>query len=196
MKKTLLEKVKHELLTQGLEMRTAKSRTWLKAKMRQLKGDAVTPILDNPRRTNLKSRIEIGRMYFYIYDPKTKDTLPYYDIFPLVIPIEPYNDGFLGLNLHYIDPVSRLNLLDSLYTIATNTNFDARTRLKISYQLLNSSSKYFQAMPCIKRYLYSQFESPFLEVPADEWEIAAMLPVAGFVKAKESKVWKDSRKKF
>ena len=42
-----------------------------------------------------------GKMYFYFYDPKYKAVLPIYDRFPLVIPIEPYPDGFLGLNLHY-----------------------------------------------------------------------------------------------
>ena len=29
----------------------------------------------------------IGKMYFFIYDPKHKDTLPMYDRFPLVFPI-------------------------------------------------------------------------------------------------------------
>ena len=42
----------------------------------------------------------IGRMYFFYYDAKNKDKLPQWDRFPLVLPIERYGNGFLGLNLH------------------------------------------------------------------------------------------------
>jgi len=196
MAKSLIETVKDDLTKQGHAMRTGKARTWLKGKMSQLKGTAVTPILDNPDRKKLKTKIEIGKMYFFVYDPKTKDKLPYYDLFPLVFPIEPYGDGFLGINLHYIDQSSRLQLLDNLYSITTNNNFDTRTKLKISYSILSSSSRYLKAMPCIKRYLYSHMNSPFLQVDSEEWEIAALLPVSGFVKASDNKVWKQSRKKF
>ena len=33
-------------------------------------------------------------MYTFFYDPKTKDKLPYYDRFPVVIINEIYPDGF------------------------------------------------------------------------------------------------------
>lgn len=195
-KKTLIEKIKEDLAKENLQMRTTKTRNWLKSKMRDLRGNVVTPILDNPKRTDLKSRISIGKMYFYIYDPKHKDKLPYYDMFPLVIPIEPYSDGFLGLNLHYIRPNARIDLLSKLDQIASNKSYNVQTRLRISYAFLQSSSKMYEAMPCIKRYLYSQVNSPFLEVNSDEWEIAALLPVAGFVNASENKVWNNSQKRY
>jgi hypothetical protein len=54
----------------------------------------------------------------------------------------------------------------------------------------------FEATPCIKRYLFTQIESRFLEITADEWDIAALLPVESFVGASTSKVYADSRKKF
>ena len=31
--------------------------------------------------------LKIGGLYLFSYDPKTKDTLPYYDTFPLVLEI-------------------------------------------------------------------------------------------------------------
>jgi hypothetical protein len=135
-------------------------------------------------------------MYFYYYDPKTKDSMPYYDRFPLVIPIEQYSDGFLGLNLHYIHPRQRIILLDKLSKTATNKNFDDKTKLRISYEYLKSASSAFEAMPCIKRYLFSQINSRFIEITADEWDIAALLPTETIVGASESKVYADSRKKF
>ena len=147
-------------------------------------------------KNRLKNNAIIGRMYFYFYDPKTKDKLPYYDKFPLVLPIEQYNDGFLGLNLHYIHPKQRIILLDKLSEFANNTKFDKTTKLRLSYDLLASSSKVFEHQPCIKRYLFSHIESRFLEITADEWDIAALLPMESFVKASTSKVYADSRKKF
>jgi hypothetical protein len=138
----------------------------------------------------------IGKMYFYFYDPKTKDTMPYYDRFPLVIPIERYNDGFLGLNLHYIHPKYRIILLDKLSDTMSNDTYDEKTKLKINYRYLAAASRIFEANPCIKRYLFTQIESRFLEITADEWDIAAMLPVESFVGATTSKVYADSRKKF
>jgi hypothetical protein len=147
-------------------------------------------------RQRLKNKSMIGRMYFYFYDPKTKDSMPYYDRFPLVIPIERYNDGFLGLNLHYIHPKNRMILLDKLSDTISNDTYDENTKLKINYRYLAAASRVFEATPCIKRYLFTQIESRFLEITADEWDIAALLPVESFVGASTSKVYADSRKKF
>jgi len=114
----------------------------------------------------------------------------------LVIPIERYSDGFLGLNLHYIHPKQRIILLDKLSEIATDNNFDANTKLRISYDYLSRASRLYQAKPCIKRYLFSHVQSRFLEITADEWDIAALLPVESFMKADKSKVFADSEDKF
>jgi hypothetical protein len=147
-------------------------------------------------RQRLRDKSFIGKMYFYYYDPKTKDSMPYYDRFPLVIPIERYSDGFLGLNLHYIHPKQRINLLDKLSKTASNKSYDEKTKLLINYQYLKAASSVFEAMPCIKRYLFSHINSRFLEISADEWDIAALLPLQTFVNASESRVYADSRKKF
>jgi hypothetical protein len=135
-------------------------------------------------------------MYFYFYDPKTKEKMKYYDRFPLVIPIEKYKDGFLGLNLHYIHPKQRIILLDKLSATASNKTYDENTKLRISYAYLAAAAKAFEANPCIKRYLFSHVQSRFLEITANEWDIAVMLPVESFVGATTSKVYSDSRKKF
>ena len=46
-----------------------------------------------------------GRLNMFVYAPKFARKLPYYDTFPLVLPLENYSDGFLGINLHYL-PIS------------------------------------------------------------------------------------------
>lgn len=189
----LLDRIKTSLAKEGLTPRTNASRAWLRAKVKDLKPTSTALMRDRDR---LKNRSMIGKMYFYFYDPKTKDSMPYYDRFPLVIPIERYNDGFLGLNLHYIHPKYRMILLDKLSDTMSNDTYDEKTKLKINYRYLASASKIFEATPCIKRYLFTQIESRFLEITADEWDIAAMLPVESFVGATTSKVFADSRKKF
>jgi hypothetical protein len=189
----LLDRIKTSLAKEGLTPRTNASRAWLRAKVKDLKPTSSALMRDRER---LKGTSMIGKMYFYFYDPKTKDSMPYYDRFPLVIPIEKYNDGFLGLNLHYIHPKHRMILLDKLSDTMSNDTYDEKTKLKINYRYLAAASRIFEANPCIKRYLFTQIESRFLEITADEWDIAAMLPVESFVGATTSKVYADSRKKF
>ena len=189
----LLDRIKTSLAKEGLTPRTNASRAWLRAKVKDLKPTSSALMRDRER---LKGTSMIGKMYFYFYDPKTKDSMPYYDRFPLVIPIEKYNDGFLGLNLHYIHPKHRMILLDKLSDTMSNDTYDEKTKLKINYRYLAAASRIFEANPCIKRYLFTQIESRFLEITADEWDIAAMLPVESFVGASTSKVYADSRKKF
>ena len=189
----LLDRIKSSLSKEGLTPRTNASRAWLRAKVKDLKPTSSALMNDRDR---LKNKSMIGRMYFYFYDPKTKDSMPYYDQFPLVIPIEKYNDGFLGLNLHYIHPKHRMVLLDKLSDTLSNDDYDEKTKLKINYRYLAAASRIFEANPCIKRYLFTQIQSRFLEITADEWDIAAMLPVESFVGATTSKVYADSRKKF
>jgi hypothetical protein len=189
----LLDRIKASLAKEGLTPRTNASRAWLRAKVKDLKPTSSGLMTDRQR---LKTTSMIGKMYFYFYDPKTKESMPYYDRFPLVIPIERYNDGFLGLNLHYIHPKHRMILLDKLSDTISNDTYDEKTKLKINYRYLAAASRIFEANPCIKRYLFTQIESRFLEITADEWDIAAMLPVESFVGASTSKVYADSRKKF
>ena len=193
MAKRLIDRIKESLAKSGYAPRSREARAWLKSKvpaLRPTKGDLMRD------RERLKNQSIIGRMYFYYYDPKTKDSLPYYDRFPLVIPIEQHSDGFLGLNLHYIDPKQRIILLDKLSEFATNSAFNEKTRLRLSYNMLKQTSKVYEKKPCIKKYLYKHIDSRFLEITADEWDIAAMLPVESFVGASSSKVWSESRKKY
>lgn len=130
----------------------------------------------------------IGQVYFYSYDPKLKDKLPWYDTLPMVIPIHFYDDGMLGLNLHYLPPIARAKLLDKLmeYTSRAGTS---RAYMRLSYKLLKAivDSKLYE--PCIKRYLYSHIRSNIIRVEDQYWEKAAMLPVQQFQKTTARKVW-------
>jgi len=189
----LLNRINEQLAKAGLQPRTNQARAWLRAKINNLKPSRQALLSDKGR---TRDTTIIGRMYFYYYDPKTKDSLPYYDKFPLVIPIEQYRDGFLGLNLHYIHPKQRILLLDTLSEFANNSKYDASTKLRLSYDLLKRAGTAYQATPCIKRYLFAHVQSRFVEITADEWDIAALLPLENFQKAPASKVYSDSMEQF
>jgi hypothetical protein len=104
---------------------TRENRDWLRNLAHRAKKSTFSNTHEaNPepfRRIQDLTENSIGKMYSFVYDPKTKEQLPYYDIYPLVFPIEYYNDGFLGINLHYLPPVLRARLMDALYETINNT---------------------------------------------------------------------------
>jgi hypothetical protein len=131
-----------------------------------------------------------GNLNMFFYDPKFKKTLPYYDRFPLVLPIERYSNGFLGINLHYLPIPLRIRLLDELMDYSTDTNFDSKTKINANYSKLKNVKL---LKPTLKRYLAGKVKSRFRRVDADEFTVATLLPVQRFTKASDNKVWTDSR---
>jgi hypothetical protein len=141
----------------------------------------------------LTARPLIGQMYLFNYDAKHKDTLPYFDRFPLVFPFKKVKGGFYGINLHYLPLQYRARLMDALYDVTNNNRYDETTRLRISYDILNQASRFRYFKPCVKHYLTSQLRSRFLYIYPSEWDIALFLPLERFQGASKATVFKDSR---
>lgn len=195
-KNTVFTNVLNNAASKGiLDHKAKESIEWFRKNIRKT---AVNPSRlireERPNLINSWTNTGPGRMYFAFYDPKHKETLPYYDTFPLIIPIHRYSDGLLGLNLHYLPPVLRAKLLDALYDTLSNEKMDETTKMKITYNILKSASKYRDFKPCIKRYLGKHFRSRFVKIPASQWTPAVFLPVEKFQKASKQTVWADSKK--
>ena len=62
-----------------------KSTDWYREKIREF---GTPKALDLIRDGKQASRPFIGRLNMFFYDPKLKKKLPYYDTFPLVLPLE------------------------------------------------------------------------------------------------------------
>jgi hypothetical protein len=139
-----------------------------------------------------QDKFGLGKLFFFYYDAKGKNTLPYYDRFPLVIPLEMYPDGFLGLNLHYLPLNYRMAFLDKLMDYADKGDAGEIMRIRISYDILSASKRFKEFKPCLKRYLTSQIQSKMFAVEPEEWQNAVYLPVQQFVGAPVSKVWQES----
>ena len=144
----------------------------------------------------LKSTGKPGSMYMFFYDPKTKDKLPYWDNFPLVILVDSAKGGFYGLNLHYLPMTLRAKFLDGLMDNLNNKRYDETTRFEISYDYLKRAAKMKYFAPCFKHYLTSNVEGRLAQVSAPEWEIATFLPTAQWSRSGQAQVWKDSRSKI
>ena len=188
-RQSIISKVRDELQTKGYAIKSQQSRDWMRKQFRSV---TMQPAMLKESGYEQKGNVKHGRMYFYHYDPKFKHVLPFYDRFPLTIILERYNDGFLGLNLHYFPPKYRIALLDRLYMFTNNNKFDESTRFKMTYRMLNSIKKTRVAKPCVKRYLYAHMRSKFIEIPSRDWELATYLPVEQFKKVKKSVIYKNT----
>ena len=172
-----------------------KSINWFRKKVtRATKGDKMSTKSIMSRTNDMTAKLLIGRMYHFKYNAKWKEVLPYWDMFPLIIPVDVYADGFSGLNLHYLPPRLRAKLFDQLSSIVSDKNLNERAKFRISYNLLNGVRKYKLFKPTFKRYLYTQVRSRFLLMPPAEWQIALFLPTQRFQKAKSAKVWQESKR--
>jgi hypothetical protein len=137
-------------------------------------------------------------MNFFMYSPKYKDdknVLPYYDRFPLILPITPVgannvSEGFMGLNFHYLSVPMRVKLLNVMAEYA-NGPMDESTRIKLTWNRIKRNR---MVQPTIKRYLMDHVKPPFRIINADEMMIAVLLPVQRFKRATESRVYADSRR--
>ena len=164
-----------------------RSTQWYRDKIKEFGKPSAQDLIRDGKRSN---NPYVGKLNMFFYSPKFAKTLPYYDTFPLVLPLEKYNDGFLGINFHYLPIPLRIKLLDRLVDYTNNTDFDERTRLMVDYNKLKSVRL---IRPTIHKYLSGHTKSQFRRIDADEWTIAALLPVQRFKKASDREVWKESR---
>lgn len=166
-------------------------------KIRQDVGDRELSLTWYKRKVSeLASRISAGRLMregkilktpgfnqlnFFRYNPKTKAILPYYDTFPLVMPIDSAKGGFLGINFHYLPIPLRMRLLETL----AKRNFDGDYSKLKNIRLIK---------PCVKHYLKSQFASGFYRLDELDYAPAIFMPVQSFKKAGMSAAHRDARR--
>lgn len=160
---------------------STKSKRWFEQQARllsssQINGDRfmrLTPQLN-------VSSVAPGAMHLFKYDPKTKTKLPMWDEYPLVIPFNYVNGGFIGLNFHYLPYHRRIFLLDRLAEFFAVQSGDD-IRLKFSWDLVSNMSKFRDVKLCVKRYITVHIVSVVKRIDSPNWATAMMLPVEQFV---------------
>ena len=165
-----------------------KSANWYRSNVASLADRITARKLMNQGK--LINRPSAGRLNMFFYDPKTKKKLPYYDTFPLVLPLEPIKGGFLGMNFHYLPPLLRFRLLQRMQRFADG-GLNEKTKIDATYDDVKGIGL---VKPTIKKYLYGHVRSQFLRIDFDEAALAVYLPVQQFKKAGTNRVYADSRR--
>ena len=194
---SLLSKVSDAVRSGTVGKEVQRSARWFQDKIKGLKGDLRNRFsstnaakfyreADNKvEKAILKKRIELGDLFCYYYNPKYRATLPYYDMFPMIMLLSAEKETFLGINFHYLRPKWRAILLD-------------RVSAKLGSGLPRWSKlrQIRQIAPTIKRYRFDHIMRKVVPIEENEQEIAIFLPTERFRKAGKSKVWSESERKF
>ena len=187
--KTLFERVSNS--TGGEKKSLSWYRSAVKAEASKYKKNFNKYILDERKdragavkeqdKNELRRYAVAGHLYMFEYKAKMK-YLPYYDRFPLVYCFKaPGKHEFWGANLHYLSPKKRL--------IVTKKLMQGRVDIpKI----------------CFHKYLSSNVDGLYLDLAADEWDTAILLPTEDYVKNVNGRdfpidkkiVWEETDDKF
>ncbi|UOX40524.1 DNA end protector [Aeromonas phage GomatiRiver_11] len=129
------------------------------------------------------SKPKVGRLYTFAYDAKYKDTLPYWDRFPLIVflGVGSSSNGPLlyGLNLHYIPPAARQSFLEELLKNYANTErLTNKTALKINWSKVKGMRG---SDVMIKSYLPGHLKGSMLEVKPSDWVNVIYMPLQQFM---------------
>jgi len=199
MAESYLQKLKAAIKIGDIPVKTRMAVTWFRSIVERAKIGLAREVvpqtlkIDAAQQGTLTGRLIPGRMYFFMYNPKHKATLPYYDLFPLILPIQKFSDGFLGINFHYLYPKDRAILLDELKIFVNDRTLSEAARIRVSYNMMRGFTRFKRAKPCLKRYLTTYMKSQFIPVTPDEWGPALFLPVEQFRKRNKMAVWQESK---
>lgn len=175
---------------------------WYRTQIEKLKITEFTTQLGNDftSQGELRSnRPKDGSLNLFFYSPKHKNKLPYYDRFPLIMPIQRFNAsyrgnkksgaGFIGLNFHYLPYVMRFKLLTDI--IPRGRLDGSVERVFVRYPDIKSIQL---ARPVIKRYLLENVHSDYRYFRLEDYMTILMAPIEDFAKAGKTQVWSDSRR--
>lgn len=179
---------------------TAKDRSvkWFKENVNRLDLDSISranvTISEIKNDNVLEPLLLMGYMTLFQYRPITREKLPYYDNFPLIVPIYRDNIMFKGLNLHYLPYDLRAALMDKLIIRVNNRDYNEQTKFMLDYSFLKGFRKLKEAKPCLKQYYFNRVRSGFIKILPEDWNNVVFLPIERFKKQTKKRVWYESRK--
>jgi hypothetical protein len=122
-----------------------------------------------------------GNMFLFTYNAKHADKLRYWDRRPLMIPLGPaqragHTGNILGLNLHYLPPNNRAQLLNAMRSQMQTGDSSQYFRIMATYEKLAANPKAFPGYnECIHEYIPTRISNAARIDPRD-WEHVVMLP--------------------
>ena len=190
---SILDKVKND--PQYTQARTI---DWFRKKINDLGGNSPSAKFDLLKTTKEKQTVMflLGSLFIFKYDPKYKETLPFYDTWPCSLIFGVESNLVRGINFHYLPYVIRGRLFDKLWQIAMVYRNNQQQCKRITWQLLSNVAKFPEVRPAVKSYLYSHIQSRLIKIDIDDWKTAMLLPVESFAKKSFTFVTRDSIQKI
>lgn len=176
-----------------------RSATWFREKIKEVSDSKIAgpdeKSLLAATKNQQYSMILPSTLLFFVYDPKYKATLPYYDMFPLSFAIGYDKTSFTGINFHYLPIPLRIKLFDKMWQIASNVRTPTQQVIQLNWRILSAVSKFPEVVPAIKKYRFDHVRSKFIRVGIEDWKTAIMLENSNFKKMSASNVRTESAKK-
>ena len=164
---------------------------WYRQKVQELlpKPQVRRMIREGYREGKVTVRPNFGMMNLFYYRPKGAEKLPYYDVFPLVIPMgRRLNDGFVGINFHYLSVPQRWLLLERLSMFQVPSELDAFDTEEGGGDVMalfwSKIRRKRGVKPIVRRYLTKYIQSRFLKIELSEMLIALAIPMERFYTGK------------
>ena len=164
---------------------------WYRQKVQELlpKPQVRQMIREGIKTQKVTARPNFGMMNLFYYRPKGAEKLPYYDVFPLVIPLgRRLNNGFVGINFHYLSVPQRWLLLERLSMFQVPSELDAFDSEEGGGDVMalfwSKIRRKRGVKPIVRRYLTKYIQSRFLKIELSEMLIALAIPMERFYTGK------------
>ena len=146
----------------------------------------------------LPNRLMQGQLVFFKYKPQSilyETTNTYYDKYPLVLITETGRGWFEWVNLHFVHPMFREMLFDSLMRTLPiiRANEQWKNRLKVDYDRLKARRAFKHFRPCYRRYLWKSTKRRPVLIPFEAWEDMINGRTFRFVNARPTTVYRKSK---
>ena len=164
---------------------------WYRQKVQELlpKPQVRRMIREGYKEGKVTVRPNFGMMNLFYYRPQGAAKLPYYDVFPLVIPMgRRLNNGFVGINFHYLSVPQRWLLLERLSMFQVPSELDAFDTEEGGGDVMalfwSKIRRKRGVKPIVRRYLTKYIQSRFLKIELSEMLIALAIPMERFYTGK------------
>ena len=189
--------VLRRMFAEGINVTSPKATEWLRKNLTNIGTVNPLSIINTSGTEGSIVQFTPGKLYLFGYNPKTKNELPYYDSFPMILLLDYTENGFIGLNFHYLYQIDRQMFFNKLVRYVNDTKFDKNpdAYLNVSYANIKiAKNSYYK--PTIKRYYYKNIVTKITEIPPIYWKFMLFLPLERFQKEVKESVWKESRRKI
>lgn len=113
-------------------------------------------------------RFELGRIYYYKYNPKFKERLAIWDRAPLVFPLRITASHTLGINLHWVPFPYRKPFLNFLIELSKKQHLRKKLA-RITYDFMRGHPMLKQCLAGLRLYINSRI-SYIVELPREAVE--------------------------